>query len=55
MRGEDSTATACVLAALGREDFETDAENTRAIMGAWIMVQLYRDIHLIRRALTQST
>lgn len=54
MRGDDGAAAACVLAALGREDFDTDAEQTRAVMGAWLVVQLYRDIRLLRQGLVKT-
>lgn len=49
---DDGAAIACVLAALGREDFETDNETARAAVGAWLLVQIHRELRAVRKALT---
>lgn len=51
-RDDLGVAARCVLAALNREEFESVAEEARAYVGAITIVEIARELRIIRTALT---
>lgn len=52
-RAEYGASAACLLAALGNESQETDAEHVRAMVGAVMMAELIHDVRQIKRLLSK--
>jgi hypothetical protein len=52
--GDDRIAAACLLAALGREDFETDKEYMRAYTGALLLAGALSCIREIVKAIPRE-
>lgn len=50
--GDLGVAAACLLAAFGAEDFESDAAEARAYVGAILVAEAVHELKNVRRLLT---